>query len=148
MITWSVEVRQKKILIFLMILISLAVMQVVAASQEDISRATEKAMNYRLDVKNCPTLKEVAEKQLIDIRWTNPGGGDQNYCFVRLTGFQKNHEFFSVIFRYDVESEKLEAYSVRRGAKETFKIDEVQKQLMRFYATESMEVWQLLKRIK
>ena len=140
--------RQEKILIFLMILISLTAMQIFAASQEDVERATEKAMNYRLDIKNCPTLQEVAEKQLVDIRWSNPGGGDQNYCFVRLTGFQKNHEFFSVIFRYDVESEKLEAYSVRRGAKETFKIDEVQRQLLRFYATESMEVWQVLKKLK
>ncbi|MBR3731423.1 MAG: hypothetical protein IKQ61_03040 [Spirochaetales bacterium] len=137
-----------KILTFTMLLILLAGMQVFAASQEDIDRATEKTMNYRLDVKNCPTLQEVADKQLVDIRWSNPGGGDQNYCFVKLQGFQKNHEFFSVIFKYDVISQRTEPYSVRRGSKETFKIDEVQRQLMRFYATESMEVWQLMKRAK
>ena len=134
--------------ILLLLVLTAAAMSAFAASQEDVERATEKAMNYRLDVKNCPTLQEVADKQLVDIRWSNPGGGDQNYCFVKLSGFQKNHEFFSVIFRYDVESERLEAYSVRRGSKETFKIDEVQRQLMRFYATESMEVWQVLKKLK
>ncbi|MBQ3923662.1 MAG: hypothetical protein II707_10215 [Spirochaetales bacterium] len=140
--------RLNKILTFTMILTAAVVMNIFAASQEDIERATEKTMNYRLDAKNCPTLQEVANKQLVDIRWTNPGGGDESYCFVKLSGFQKNHEFFAVIFRYDVLSDRVSPYSIRKGSKETFKIDEVQKQLMRFYATESMEVWQLMRKTR
>ncbi|MBP5449931.1 MAG: hypothetical protein J6Y01_07435 [Spirochaetales bacterium] len=140
--------KQKTILtILLLIMVSMSI-NLFAASEADIETATQMAKDYRLKAPKCPTLEEVANKQLVDIRWTNPGGGDESYCFVKLSGFQKNHEFFAVLFRYDVESQRVEPYSIRKGAKETFKIDEVQKQLMRFYATESMEVWQLLKRVK
>lgn len=118
------------------------------ATDEEVA-AIIAARRYTLPIANCPPLEYVAGKQLINIRWSNPGGGDKTFCYARVSGFQKNHERFDATFRYDVETKKIEPFSIRKGGqKEIFRQDLVQKELMKFYSTVSNEVWQEMKKIR
>ena len=127
-----------------MLLVILGTVNVFAVSNADMEQATLLTKNFRLDVQNCPTLEEVADKQLTNVKWDNPGGGDDFYCYAKMMGIQQNHEVFSVIFRYDIENKRVEPFSLRIGQKLYVKVEAMQKQLVRLYATECEEVRQIV----
>ena len=133
--------RNKFLVILLVfVLVVLGTANVFAVSTADMEQATLMMKNFKLDIQDCPTLEEVAKKQFIDVRWSNPGGGDDFYCYAKLMGVQQNHEVFSVIFRYDIENKSVEPFSLRIGQKLYVKMDVIQKYLVKFYATECEEL--------
>ena len=103
--------------------------------------------NFRLNVPKCPTLEYVCEKQLTNVKWDNPGGGDDFYCYAKVNGVQPNNEVLSIIFRYDIEHKKVEPYSIRVGKKLYVKMDQLQKFIIKFFATESEEVRTIMLRL-
>ena len=138
----------KKYLIIIMIMITAAI-SVFSATEEDLEHALTIMKNFRLNVPNCPTLEQVCDKQLVNVKWDNPGGGDQFYCYAKVNGMQPiNREVFSIVFRYDIENKKIEPFSVRVGSKLYVKMDQMQRYLIRFFATESEEVRTIMMRIK
>ncbi|MBR3731319.1 MAG: hypothetical protein IKN25_01605 [Spirochaetales bacterium] len=138
----------KKLLITIMIMIVGAV-SIFAATAEDMEQALVMMKEFRLNVPGCPTLEQVCDKQLVNVKWDNPGGGDQFYCYAKVNGIQPiNREVFSVVFRYDIEHKKVEPFSVRVGSKLYVKMDQMQRYLIRFYATESEEVRNIMMRLK
>ena len=133
---------RNKILVVLLVflLVVLGTANMFAVSVSDLEQATLLTKNFRLDVQNCPTLEEVADKQLTNVKWDNPGGGDDFYCYAKLMGVQQNHEVFSVIFRYDIENKRVEPFSLRIGQKLYVKMESMQKQIVKLFAAESEEV--------
>ena len=135
--------------ILLVLIIITAAFNLFAASDEDLATALTLMKNFRLNVPGCPTLEQVCDKQLVNVKWDNPGGGDQFYCYAKVNGMQPiNREVFSIVFRYDIENKKIEPFSVRVGSKLYVKMDQMQRYLIRFYATESEEVRQIMMRLK
>ena len=85
-----------RVLKMILLLITTSICNVFAVSNEDMEQATLLTKNFRLDVQNCPTLEEVADKHLTNVKWDNPGGGDQFYCYAKVNGMQPiNREVFS-----------------------------------------------------
>ena len=137
----------KRVLLILVMIT--AAFSVFAATEEDLEAALSLMKNFRLNVPGCPTLEQVCDKQLINVKWDNPGGGDQFYCYAKVNGMQPiNREVFSIVFRYDIEHGKVEPFSVRVGSKLYVKMDQMQRYLIRFYATESEEVRTIMMRLK
>lgn len=130
---------RKRFLVILLLVI-VGTMNVLAVTEDDIEQATLLSKHYRLNVQNCPTLEEVAEKQFVNVRWSNPGGGDDFYCYAKMMGVQHNNEVFSAVFRYDIENKQVELFSLRIGQKLYVKMDAMQKQIVKLFATESEEV--------
>ncbi len=130
---------RKRFLVILLLVI-VGTMKVLAVTEDDVEQATLLTKNFRLDVQNCPTLEEVADKQLTNVKWDNPGGSDDFYCYAKMMGVQQNQEVFSVIFRYDIENKQVELFSLRIGKKLYVKVDAMQKQIVKLFAAESEEV--------
>ena len=130
---------------FFIIMLFIA-LPICAITKEDKDAALQAISDYRLNIKNCPTLFYVASQQLTNLSWTNPGGGDKTFCYARVSGFQNNRQRFDATFIYYIQEKKLEPFSIRVGTKEITRQDLVQKELMKFFSTCSNEVWQEMKR--